>query len=444
MPTVKYLGHIENGGFGCVDLVETEDGTKLARKTFAKNQPLSDDLLENVLKSFGKEIRVQKSIVHQNIVPIVDFDLAADPPYYLMPVAESNLSRDVAENKTLNGQFVAALSDVVAGLEEMHSMQIFHRDLKPQNVLRFTSGIGADAQCYYAVSDFGLISMKESQLSALTSTGMARQSDYYTAPEITKDLRFASVQSDIYSLGCILHDMIGLEDRIPCGEIREVGEFGAILLGCTRKDPKQRFKSAKAVLDAVLSVDSGSYPAPTQKSIDFIAMLDAATPPDNASWKSLAEFLDYEAQDNDKRAICLKLGADRIAHVCDTAPEEANRIAMIFAGWVKGSSFDFEYCDALANRLEAFFNAVDFEPKVECLIAMLEMGTSHNRWYVERKFASLCGPAMELNLAKRLAVQFRISDEDVCRAIRHLEVSISFSRESLHPLLAKALSEICT
>jgi eukaryotic-like serine/threonine-protein kinase len=117
---------------------------------------------------------------------------------------------------------------------------------------------------------------------------------------------------------------------------------------------------------------------------------------------------------------------------------------MIFAGWVKGSSFDFEYCDALANRLEAFFNAVDFEPKVECLIAMLEMGTSHNRWYVERKFASFCGPAMELNLAKRLAVQFRISDEDVCRAIRHLEASISFSRESLHPLLAKALSEICT
>jgi eukaryotic-like serine/threonine-protein kinase len=51
---------------------------------------------------------------------------------------------------------------------------------------------------------------------------------------------------------------------------------------------------------------------------------------------------------------------------------------------------------------------------------------------------------MELNLAKRLAIQFRISDEDVCRAIRHLEASISFSRESLHPLLAKALSEICT
>jgi hypothetical protein len=109
MPTLKYLGHIDNGGFGCVDLVETEDGTKLARKTFAKNQPLSDDLLENVLKRFGKEVRVQKSILHQNIVPIVDFDLAANPPYYLMPVADSNLGREVAKNKTLEGQFVAAL-----------------------------------------------------------------------------------------------------------------------------------------------------------------------------------------------------------------------------------------------------------------------------------------------------------------------------------------------
>ena len=103
MPTLNYLGHIDNGGFGCVDLVETEDGTQLARKTFAKNQPLSDDLLENVLKQFGREVRVQKSILHQNIVPIVDFDLTTYPTYYLMPVAESNLAREVAKDKTLAG-----------------------------------------------------------------------------------------------------------------------------------------------------------------------------------------------------------------------------------------------------------------------------------------------------------------------------------------------------
>jgi hypothetical protein len=108
------------------------------------------------------------------------------------------------------------------------------------------------------------------------------------------------------------------------------------------------------------------------------------------------------------------------------------------------SSFGFDYCDALANRLEAFFVGTDFESKVECLIAMLKMGTSHNRWYVERKFAALCLPSMETNLAKRLAVQFRIIGKDICRPVAHLERSVSIGRETFHPLLVKALSEVCS
>ncbi len=444
MPTLKFVSVIDKGGFGNVDLVKDEKGQHFARKTFSKNQALSAELLENVRKRFGKEVRIQGSIKHPNIVPIIGQDLNADPPYYLMPVADSSLAKDLTNDKTLGGGFVGALSDIVAGLEEMHSMQIYHRDLKPQNVLRFTGGQEKQKQPYYALSDFGLISMRESRLSALTSTGMARQSDFYTAPEITKDLRFASVQSDIYSLGCILHDMIGKDNRIPCGEIREGGEFGAILLGCTKKVPKQRFKSAKAFLDAVLSVDSSSYPAPTQKSIDFIATLDGDNPPPIGAWHALADFLEDEASDAEKRAICMKLNTNRIGDLCSTAPEHANRIAIVFAHWIQNSAFDFEHCDALANRLEAFYSSTDYEPKVDCLMAMLELGTSHNRWYVERKFAALCGLNMSTNFAKQLAVQFRISDDDVCASIKHLEHSISFDRNALHPVLVRTLSEICT
>jgi hypothetical protein len=72
------------------------------------------------------------------------------------------------------------------------------------------------------------------------------------------------------------------------------------------------------------------------------------------------------------------------------------------------------------------------------------MGTSHNRWFVERKFVRLCGPEMDDNLAKRLAVQFRIGEADVCHQIAHLEASISFNRQSLHSALVKALGDICS
>ena len=76
-------------------------------------------------------------------------------------------------------------------------------------------------------------------------------------------------------------------------------------------------------------------------------------------------------------------------------------------------------------------------------MALLSMGTSHNRWFVEHKFVRLASPEMDDNLAKRLAVQFRISGQSVCDSIRHLENSISFDRAKLHPMLVNALMAIC-
>lgn len=442
MPLTK-IADIDSGGFGNVDLVEDEYGTRYARKSFAQNQPMSAELLDNVKKRFVKEVRIQGAINQRNIVPIISSELAVDPPFYLMPVATESLARDLAADRTLGGGFAGALGDIVAGLEVLHAMQIYHRDLKPQNVLRFSDSGATGNADFYAISDFGLIAMRESQLSALTSTGMARGSDYYTAPEITQDLRYASVQSDVYSLGCILHDMVGISSRVPCGEIREGGPYAAILLGCTRKDPKLRFKSARAVLDAVLSVDAAATTAVAQQSIDFIAALDSASPPPADFWQKLADYLEYEAADTDRREILIKLGLDRIEEMIASAPTEANRVALIFANWVFSSGFSFEFCDPLANRLEALIVSCDFEARSACLIAMLELGTSHNRWYVERKFMNLCGPNMDGNLASRVGIEFRILGQPLCRMISHLERSISANRFALHPSLARAVAEIC-
>lgn len=145
----KVLKLIGKGGFGNVDLVEDEYGKQFARKSFSQNQPLTPELLENVKRRFAKEVRIQGSINHRNIVPIVDSDVEKDPPFYIMPVAISSLDKELAKDKSLGGQFLSAISDIVAGLEELHSMQIFHRDLKPHNVLRFE----AKDSSYYAIGD---------------------------------------------------------------------------------------------------------------------------------------------------------------------------------------------------------------------------------------------------------------------------------------------------
>jgi eukaryotic-like serine/threonine-protein kinase len=155
---LKTLEHIGDGGFGSVDKVT--DGTSLfARKRFAVHTPnFTADLLENVKRRFIREARVQKSITHRNVVPVLEDNLTVSPPEYLMPLALCSLDKDITTDRTIGGQFMRPILDILSGLEELHKIGIYHRDLKPQNVLKFQSidPAGTSGSFYYAIGDFGL------------------------------------------------------------------------------------------------------------------------------------------------------------------------------------------------------------------------------------------------------------------------------------------------
>jgi len=285
--------------------------------------------------------------------------------------------------------------------------------------------------------------MNESRVSVLTITGMAKGTDYYTAPEITSDLRLASPQSDIYSLGCILHEMVGTNPRIPCNEIREDGPYGAIIRNCTRSDPDRRFRSVRSVLDAIVTVASGLPPVTTAAASEFADRLASGDLLDRASWQSLVGYVEDHEGQPDAVAVLARLQFDQISNLCENWLDLANRLALQYSQWVYKTAFNFDLCDSLANILEVFVANCSFEAKSDALMAMLELGTSHNRWYVERKLFRLCGPSIDEALAKRLAIEFRAAGEKVCRSVSHLESSIGVNRSGLHPVLNQTLSEIC-
>ncbi|EMH1212053.1 protein kinase domain-containing protein [Morganella morganii] len=436
------LDRIGSGGFGNVDLVINENGDQFAQKTFSINQPqpLSESLADNVKKRFIREANIQSGINHKNIVRVVHKNLLCSPPSFLMPVAESSLDKDITRNKTLDGNFLKAIVDILSGLEELHSIGIYHRDLKPQNVLRFSDSDGM----YYAISDFGLMSVKDTQISALTKTGMKMGSDYYTAPEIVSDLRRSSAASDIYSVGCILHDFVGTSDRIPCGEIdNDSSPYAHIMRICTRRDPSRRFQSVSMLRDAIMNIDASTITHINAEASTYIAALAGDTELNSQICRQLVDYVSDNIDNDNAIAIFQKLSLDTIDKIINLDIYSAARLGELYSQWVSEYAFSFEQCDAICNRLSRFLTIDDLNCKSEVLVAMLLMGTSHNRWYVERKFASECGSSMPSDLAKRLALELGILESKMCGAIAHLERSIGVSHQDLHPEIVNMIQRVC-
>lgn len=440
---MQVITQIGRGGFGTVDEVVDPYGQHFARKTFSINQPgnFPQEMADNVKRRFIREANVQSALDHNNIVPVLYRDINADPPYFIMPLALSSLDKEIARSKNLNGCFLEAIMDILAGLEEIHSLGIYHRDLKPQNVLK----LGAASGYRYAIGDFGLMSINDTQLSMITYTGMRMGSDFYTAPEIVADLRKASARSDIYSVGCILHDFVGTGDRIPCNEISDdQSSFADIIRICTRRDPSRRFQSVSDLREAILEVDLNNEKPSTQEATDYVNLLDSESSINTSKWSEIISYIEQHFESRDVDVLFLKINMSRANEIIDLDSSLALSLALKYCEWAKSGSFDFSSCDGIANRLVAFFELDDITCKAEVLLALLFLGTNHNRWYVERRFMSLADASMPEELAKRLSLEVRVLGGAACRAFHHLEYSIGANIGTLHPTLARSIDRLCT
>jgi len=436
----SFIINIGNGGFGIVDKVSDSKGHKYAMKTFSINQGnnFPKELEENVRKRFIREAIIQKEISHNNIVPILFSFLNENPPRFVMKLAISSLADDIQKEKTLNGKYMDAILDILAGLEEIHSMEIYHRDLKPANILRFEN-----SRDYYAIGDFGLMSINQTKLSTLTQTGMRMGSDYYTAPEIVKDLKNASIQSDIYSIGCIIHDFVGVDERIPCGEIDEESDYAGILRNCTRKDPKRRFKSVKHLREALLSLGDISVSPSTQESEKFFNYLDKENEQiTENSWVEIISFIEDKYDNEDSISLMRKITIQQIDYLISNFKGLSDRLGLMYAKWIRNSSFNFDSCDGLSIRLSKFIDNSNINVQSECLMAMLYLGTSHNRWYVENMFTSYVNSSLHINLARRLAIEFITDAHKAKNAIEHLTISVHFNINNFHPNLFAAYKKL--
>jgi serine/threonine-protein kinase len=151
---------------------------------------------------FRREIEVVSRLSHPYILPIDDYGDYEGQLYYVMPfIAGETIHKRLEREKQLPVQDAVRIAHQVAmALDFAHQQGIVHRDIKPENIL-LQNGEAL-------VADFGIARAITEGGPKLTSTGVTLGTPTYMSPEQAMADPSLDGRSDIYSLGCVLYEML--------------------------------------------------------------------------------------------------------------------------------------------------------------------------------------------------------------------------------------------
>ena len=269
----RIVGKIGEGGMGEVYRANDE---RLDRDVAIKVLPEEVAGDSDRLRRFEREAKALAKLTHPNILQIFEFGEDQGVTFAVTELLEGETLRERVEQGPLAWrravEFGAAIAD---GLAAAHGAGIVHRDLKPENVFLSVDG-------RIKVLDFGLAKVEEGPVEELetvtspppdTTAGTMLGTIGYMAPEQVRG-EPADVRSDVFALGCVLHEMLTgaspfrrdtmaeamaaiLRDDPPSVSIPEVeqtSELSRILARCLEKHPEQRFQSAADLAFGLRSV----------------------------------------------------------------------------------------------------------------------------------------------------------------------------------------------
>ena len=172
---------------------------------------------------FISEIRTTANLQHPHILPLFDSGEDAGFLWFVMPyVAGESLAERLDREKQLPVDEAVDLAIKVAGaLGAAHDQGVVHRDVKPGNILLTEAGEPL-------VADFGIaLAVQEAGGGRLTETGLSLGTPWYMSPEQATADRDPDARSDLYSLGCVLYQMLTGEPPFQGGTAQAV--LGRIL-----------------------------------------------------------------------------------------------------------------------------------------------------------------------------------------------------------------------
>ncbi len=215
---------------------------------------------------FLSEIQTTARLQHPNILPLFDSGEADGFLFYVMPYVEGESLSDrlAREDQLPVDEAVRLAIEVAEALHSAHEHGVVHRDIKPANIMV--------SQGHPLVADFGIaLALSEAGVQRMTESGVSLGTPQYMSPEQAVGERAVGPTSDVYSLGCVLYEML-------VGEPPHSGHNAqAVLAHVVTSTPKSVLVQRRAVpasVDAVVAKALEKVPADRFTSAnDFAAAL---------------------------------------------------------------------------------------------------------------------------------------------------------------------------
>jgi serine/threonine protein kinase len=387
-------GKIGSGGFGLVlKCARSDDGALFAKKVL-----LSEDT-ESV-KRFQREVRILSKLNHPRIIKIEAVHLDASPYWYVMPLYRLSLRGLIPQVVGDRKRIAVIFGAILEGMQYAHEQGVIHRDLKPENIL-----LNDDENL--VVSDFGLGRAVDALTSRATGSGAWIGTPGYMAPEQVSYAAHADARSDIFTLGRILYELLTGD---PPGAIQDLNRLpvglATLVQRCTKTDPSQRFQTVGELQAAFNLVAVSRRKLTAEEELQaLLGQLLAQQFATDDQVERMGELIGQCQEDGMLlHDFAVKLPQAAFASLFRSHPEIARLLIHQFAEVSISQGWPFAYTDQIGSACSRFYDVTeDPEIKAQLAATALEVGTSHNRFYVMDVAARLVASASNEQVALAMA-----------------------------------------
>jgi serine/threonine-protein kinase len=269
----RIVSKLSVGGMGTVYRAEHTLIGKLAAV-----KVLHPELCTNpdIVNRFLNEAKATTTIKHPGIVEVFDFGhMPSGHAYLTMEFLEgmSLARRCSTRGKMSEGEAAILLRSVCSALQAAHNKGIVHRDLKPDNIFLVTDPDSPTGE-RSKILDFGIAKLTDVGLAGATKTGAVMGTPTYMSPEQCRGTGVVDHRADLYSLGCILYELVAgrppftnlgageligahlyIDPVSPRGQVPDLtAETEALIMSLLSKDPAGRPQTARELAQRLSSI----------------------------------------------------------------------------------------------------------------------------------------------------------------------------------------------